>query len=269
MGKKIILDPVRPKKSQEVRYRKALHALLKPIFMEVNQGLIPLIRKLQSEYQTDSWSDDLEQEFSLLRNIINEEQPLIPRVANLLVDSIITESNEDLKKTFTKKLGINVFLNNRRLEDITKARTNENISLIKSVGEGFLSDIETLVYEGATQGRRASEIAKDIRKKAGITERRANFIARDQVTTFYANINKQRALDLGVKEYIWRNMGDQRVRGNPNGKYPNSKYNHWTREGKIFTYKNPPPDGNAGEPAGCRCYAQLVIDLEDFGLSGD
>ena len=53
------------------------------------------------------------------------------------------------------------------------------------------------------------------------------------------------------------NIADERVRGNPNGKYPNAKYNHWEREGQIFSVDEPPEDGHPGEPIRCRCYRRL------------
>ena len=46
---------------------------------------------------------------------------------------------------------------------------------------------------------------------------------------------------------------------------PKSKYhgNHWDREGKVYEWNNPPPDGNPGMPINCRCYAEPIFDIEE------
>jgi len=49
-------------------------------------------------------------------------------------------------------------------------------------------------------------------------------------------LNRNRQEDLGVMGYDWRNVGDERVRGNPVGLYKNAKYDHWHREGKGFKW---------------------------------
>jgi SPP1 gp7 family putative phage head morphogenesis protein len=59
----------------------------------------------------------------------------------------------------------------------------------------------------------------------------------------------------GVTEYIWSTTKDNRVRKE-----------HQAREGKTFSYDNPPSDGNPGEPIRCRCVASPVFTDEMFGI---
>lgn len=47
--------------------------------------------------------------------------------------------------------------------------------------------------------------------------------------------------------YVWRTTGDDKVRGA-----------HATRNGRIFTWDNPPEGGHPGEDHNCRCWAELV-----------
>jgi SPP1 gp7 family putative phage head morphogenesis protein len=100
---------------------------------------------------------------------------------------------------------------------------------------------------------------KDIQSKLfednDITLRRARLIARDQIGKLNAEITEKRHKELGVTEYIWDAAMDERTRGNPTGLYPNAKYSHWDREGKVFKYSDPPEDGPPGYSYQCRCVA--------------
>ena len=70
----------------------------------------------------------------------------------------------------------------------------------------------------------------------------------------------------GATRYVWRTMKDVRVVGNPVGLYPvgNAEHgDHWSREGKIFSWDAPPHDGHPGEAYGCRCQAVPLFGLNN------
>lgn len=144
----------------------------------------------------------------------------------------------------------------------------ENVSLIQSIPGDMLARVETTVNRGVNQGLRASEIAKQVQRRFKVSENRARLIAKDQVNKLHGQLNQLRQEAVGVREYVWRNSRDARVRGNPTGLYPSAKYNHWTREGKRFRWDKPPADGHPGEPIGCRCRAEPVLStlLDDLGV---
>lgn len=51
-------------------------------------------------------------------------------------------------------------------------------------------------------------------------------------------------------KYIWNTQGDEKVRES-----------HATRAGEMFSFDNPPEDGNPGEPENCRCWAEPVAEV--------
>ena len=71
----------------------------------------------------------------------------------------------------------------------------------------------------------------------------------------------------------WQNMGDERVRGNPDGPYANSAFDHWTAQGQEVPVDQPfiisgeklmmPGDTSLGASLGstinCRCHAAYFI----------
>lgn len=152
------------------------------------------------------------------------------------------------------------------LADIQMALT-ENTSLIKSIASEHFSKVGQAVldnYRGVPMPEGGS-LTQRLQQIGGITKRRAAFIARDQTAKLTGTLNETRATSNGMDEYIWRNSRDNRVVGNPAGKYPKGNKahgNHWDREGRTYSYNDPPSDGNPGVPIGCRCHAEMKINLE-------
>lgn len=64
---------------------------------------------------------------------------------------------------------------------------------------------------------------------------------------------KEGKIELVEKDekYIWRTMKDDKVREE-----------HLVREGKVFSWYQPPKDGHPGEPEGCRCQAEKYIEKQ-------
>lgn len=95
-------------------------------------------------------------------------------------------------------------------------------------------------------------------------ESEANLLARDQIGTLSADLTRTRQESAGVKEYIWRSSGDERVRAC-----------HRELDGKTFRYDDPPAmwymtkrgkiytgrHCNPGEDYQCRCVAKPVFDF--------
>ena len=144
--------------------------------------------------------------------------------------------------------------------------TAENVELITSIPTEHFDRVSKAVldnFRGVSFEK--GGLTNRLKKIGSISDRRAKFIARDQTAKLVGTLNEARQVDAGITEYIWRNMRDVRVVGNPGGLYPkgNRVHNdHWTREGERFSWKKPPPDGHPGQPINCRCRAEPYIDVE-------
>lgn len=76
---------------------------------------------------------------------------------------------------------------------------------------------------------------------------------------------------------MWINAGDDRVRGNPSGLYPDSKADHWALQGEVRSINKKfsnklmvpkDPDGPPHEVIQCRCTTIMIPpgDAERLGL---
>jgi len=132
----------------------------------------------------------------------------------------------------------------------------QGVDLIKTIGSEHFDRIEQRVVEAFRAGRRAESLAKELLEIEGVTRRRAEFIARDQIGKLNAKIQQQRQQALGAETYIWRTSQDSRVRAS-----------HRALDGTIQRW-DPPPivdektgrRAHPGEDFQCRCRAEMDVD---------
>lgn len=141
----------------------------------------------------------------------------------------------------------------RRTQNILTAMTKENVGLIKSIPSKYFEQIEGAVMRAMTNGRDLESLKKDILALGHSTDKRAEFIARDQASKATSVINRARQRDLGITKAVWMHM-----RG---GKEPRASHVH--ADGKEFDLdKGMYLDGKwiqPGEEPNCGCQAGPVI----------
>lgn len=169
-------------------------------------------------------------------------------------------NRQQINRQFKQVLGIDVLHSASWLQTAMGGFATENVKLITSIPGRYLDDVELLVMRGVRSGMRVEDLAQEIQDRYPVAESRAALIARDQIGKFNGQLNALRNEDLGLSRYRWRNSQDERVRGNPEGKYPDARPSHWAREGKIYRWSNPPEGGNPGEAIQCRCWGEPVFE---------
>lgn len=132
----------------------------------------------------------------------------------------------------------------------------QGVDLIKTIGSEHFDRIEQRVVEAFRAGRRAESLAKELLEIEGVTKRRAEFIARDQIGKLNAKIQQERQQALGAETYIWRTSKDSRVRES-----------HRALDGTTHRWDNPPivdektgRRAHPGEDFQCRCRAEMDVD---------
>lgn len=183
-----------------------------------------------------------------------------PKRANLLAQEVSEKTSLFAVKTTENQVRGLMSIPPTQIGTHHQQFIQDNVGLIKSIPEVHFERIGKIIETQWTAGKTTKEIAGNLKDAFGVTERRAKLIAVDQVGKLNAQITQKRHEELGIKKYRWSTVKDERVRGNPNGKYPKVKYSHWEREGKVFKYSEPPPDGHPSYPIRCRCSAIPIIE---------
>ncbi len=107
------------------------------------------------------------------------------------------------------------------------------------------------LIEGTNQTDLTKEVFDIMSERTDVSDSRAKLIARDQVAKLNGQLTRERQEEIGVSGYIWRTVGDERVRDS-----------HDEVDGQFFSWDSPPSetDGNhPGEDFQCRCWPEPVL----------
>lgn len=175
-----------------------------------------------------------------------------------------------------------------RLRNSNKRRATleaRGVRSFKFIAKKSTDDVMQVIEDGIANSLSIQDIARNIAefyKDGDAMFNRAMTIARTEVMTASA-LGQAAALSdsekiLGPMIKVWLTMEDDLVRGDPSGKYPNSKGNHWKLAGEVRFTDEPfgndlmfPSDPNANKPEeviNCRCkmIALAVDDAESMGF---
>jgi uncharacterized protein with gpF-like domain len=80
----------------------------------------------------------------------------------------------------------------------------ENVGLIKSIPQRYLSDVQVEIMQNVMNGSDLGALTDSLVEKYGIAHRRAAFIAKDQNHKAKAAIERARRLDVGITHAKWK-----------------------------------------------------------------
>lgn len=168
---------------------------------------------------------------------------------------------------------------------LVEAWAQTNYELITSLPQEYIKKANTIVSEGVQRGRLYSDITDDLRKlDKTLSQSRARLIARDQIGKLNGVLAQQRMEDADLNLYTWLTSKDERVRGNPSGRYPRAIPSHFIMEGILCKWKDKTvysddkgktwkartgkmPQAHPGEEIQCRCgpipyWDEIVADVD-------
>jgi len=252
-----LLRPIRANPGLIARYRKHLEAAVKAMSSDVTRTIEAAWRRDTPELA----SDDLPS--AVLQRAVNAMRKkwqtgfdtLAQRLGDYFAKAAQDRSDSALK-AMLKESGIAVkFQMTRTMQDVLKASVQQNVALIKSIPAKYLGSVEQSVMRAAQTGRDLAGLSKDLQTHYGITQRRAAFIARDQLNKATGAMTSARQQELGIKQAVWRHSHA--------GKEP--RPSHVANDGKRFTLKNGWYDPHErkwilpGELINCRCFMTPVL----------
>lgn len=291
--KPIKLKTVNAPRTLEVQYIKAIKELSNQLKEFVRLEILPNLESATKQVQatTDSVSDIL-RALNRMNARFGNIQAFSESVASKLIEGLNIANRTRFVSSVKSQFGIDpeLMINQNNVRDIVELQKNKNVALIKSIPQEFIKDIEVIVQNGISEGLRHEEIARQIKGIKNISsvfgklDNRVKLIARNEVGTINSNLRKARFESAGVDLYEWSTSNDERVRGNPNGKYPNARPRHDVMDGKICTFKDLTVyadnledakngkwkkrssiggvEKHPGQDISCRCNAIAIIDID-------
>ena len=189
----------------------------------------------------------------VMRDAFSDQE--IESMAAYQFDSVRTFSAGALGSFFVAAIGFNPVSDGGWLDLERDKFVAANVDMIKTLPERHSAEVRQEVSDAFARGDRVETLqAKLIERYEGEGQEpgkarwNAERLARDQTLSLHAQLNELRCKELGIEAYIWRTMGDNRVRDR-----------HEDRNGKPFRYDNPPEGGPPGTEIMCRCYEEPII----------
>lgn len=256
----------------EKKYLKVIREIVKSLQEKTKNILVPELQGLTSEGIVRDWLHFDQTAAEKLKQLLQSVSASVDTdYGDTKIDDIVKVIGEDINgfnraqvhKVFKSVLGVDIFTGETGITgEVLSSFVAENVSLITSIKQQYLSQTEQVVLRGIRSGLRHEEIAKQLlsrSNKKGFKSRienaesRAELIARDQTNKLYGQLTEIRQTEAGIEKYIWRTALDSGVRPE-----------HEEREGQVFSWNDPPSDGHPGEATNCRCYAEPIIDLKSI-----
>lgn len=173
------------------------------------------------------------------------------------------DSLEQGFKGVAKKLEVQPELDVRSRERLAD-EYSENLKLyITKFADQEIFSLRESVEENAREGYRFDKLIPSIKKRYGVSVRKAKFLARNETSIFMSKYHEQRYGEAGITSYIWSTSHDNRVRPAPG---THGSDNHRVLDGRVFEFSKPPivdpPKGrkaNPGQDYNCRCVAIPIL----------
>lgn len=197
-----------------------------------------------------------------LRDIINKITQEMMQPTNKAIDQAITQiapgvnryNKAEWQKLIRHQYGVDPTKERPDQYDaLLKNWSVNNALLIKDIPFKAMNQIADLTTQTLMSGKAPGDMERDVYNimsdRMDVTDSRAKLIARDQVSKLNGNLTEERQTDIGVDSYVWRTVGDERVRDT-----------HEENDGQTFAWADPPVEtGHPGEDYQCRCWAEPVL----------
>lgn len=262
----ITLVPIGPRKGTEEAIRAAALAVIVGAMRENRAGLTRAVLAERSRLTQDGTilTDAMRLFRQAFARLMNTAERMIEKALTLdgarHADRWIERVNAEIG------IDIAAVVKSENIGPSIENAVQRNVGLITGLTDEVAKRIEQRLLDLVSHGASTKKIAAVFATEFGWAKKRAAIIARDQAAKWSADLNRVRQINAGITEYDWMCALDERVRGNPSGRYPTSRPSHWDRHGKRFRWdrrpNDGPTDGHPGEPPLCRCRAAAVIRID-------
>jgi SPP1 gp7 family putative phage head morphogenesis protein len=256
-GKRKVLGAVHPNAGLCAEYRRKLEREIAAMHTSIMHWLTATYRANPPVMAADALpAEGIRRTLRELRTRWEDRfEEIAPKLARYFSVAAGARSDASLKSLLAKG-GMTVkFTPSRAVNDVLAANIAENVSLIRSIPERHLTQIEGMVMRSVQTGRDLASLTRDLQSTFGVTKKRAAFIARDQNNKATATITRVRQQELGVTKAIWLHSGG--------GRHP--RPTHVAKSGKeydITTGWYDPAEQEwlwPGTAINCRCVSKVVL----------
>lgn len=252
----IELKPIRPNAGLRAGYHKRLDVSIAAMHRSILYWLRAAYRANPPEIAQDASPARVLQAAirKLGRRWLRKFDELGPELAAYFAKAASERVDGELSKMLARH-GFTVNFKTTKVQnDAYQAVVGQNVSLIKSIAQKYLSDVEGDVMRSVMAGHDLGTLTKTLEKTYGITRRRASLIARHQNNMATATFTRSRQTELGITKARWSHSSGGRVPRPEHVAFNNKLYD--VTKGAFLEGKWTWP----GVEINCRCVSIPVIE---------
>lgn len=247
--------PIHANRGIERRYKLKLRQLIDEMAASVEYWLRAEYRKAPPRMAQDATPS--QQIAKTLRELaerwIAKFDDYAPHIAEAYLTSMFKASDSAFRMALKDAGWAVEFKMTPTVRDAFQASLAENVGLIKSIPEQYLTQVEGAVMRSYGAGRDLEAMVKDLRELYPKAAHRAELIARDQSNKANATINRARQMELGITEAIWMHSHAGKT-PRPDHVAANGK-RYKIAEGCLISGEYILP----GQEVNCRCTSRAVL----------
>ncbi|MBQ6349820.1 MAG: minor capsid protein [Methanobrevibacter sp.] len=257
--------------SADAFYRNAIDKELKNFITSLYSDLESVYGVLQVSNASKPQKASISRVLAILNTYKGAKLRIFLKNADKIIHKWLKKASqstdESIRKVLFEMSGKEISINyNRAYDDILRLIIDRNVQLITNTTSQTLTNIENIVFDGMTTGGGWGEIEKTLKEQKEISRNRVRRIARDQTAKANEALSELTQRENGVKFFMWRTMGDERVRER-----------HRPLDGKIYKWgdveerlpiidklKGKVIHGYPAQAVNCRCIALPVWILKGY-----
>jgi len=253
---------------QEYAYRRVLLKLTGQYKTILKRNMSPVLVEMVTEAtvvhlptgeirQDAGWRDSLTRAMQKIADDMTKPTNNAIRDMTRIGPQINQYNKAEWQRLVRSQYGVDPTRENpEKWNEILKNWAHSNSLLIKDIPHKTSLQIVEQATQALIDGQNPRDtynaILDIMKDRTDVSDSRAKLIARDQVSKLNGQLTMERQVDIGVDSYIWRTVGDERVRDT-----------HADNEDQTFTWDNPPAEtGHPGEDYQCRCWAEPILPEE-------
>jgi hypothetical protein len=166
--------------------------------------------------------------------------PVIYAGLGKIADTMNKFNSKQWDKAAKESLGVEFSIYEEWWPNLKETWVRENYAKISSSAKDYIGKVNRQVENAITNGWSVGQLTQAIMKiSRNITDTDAARLARDQIGKLNGQVTQARMEAVGLDMYVWSTSGDERVRGDPGGLYPNARPSHYAMDGRLCQWDNP------------------------------
>ena len=247
-------------------YRRVIRSMIRAMREDYSRKLSALYEQLEWRIAADSsgpWKSPLQRMTDALDSLAGKwssrfatfSEKAAPRMVKDVLKRVVKSRLTSIKDAGVKPLLRDMDLAGRISDKRVQTLVEANVALIKSIPKECHQRVAKLITQAISSQMSHEKLVESISKDFGVTERRANLIARDQVLKATQSMAQATDKELGITEGIWIHVPGRK----------SSRPTHVKMDGKRFTLTTGLWDSavnkwvKTGELINCCCKYRPVV----------